>query len=153
MSLIAKAAIQIQKPIEVVFEAIVNPDHMCQYFIEKSSGRMVENEELIWKWPEFDENATIKTGQIIKNQYISFVWMVDDHAMKVEINLTGALNDSTIVQVTEKERNMDEAGVKWLAQNTEGWANFLACLKAYVEYGIHLRQGAFDFLRPKTEHH
>lgn len=33
--------------------------------------------------------------------------------------------------------------------NTEGWANFLACLKAYLEYGINLRKGAFDFLSDK----
>ena len=31
--------------------------------------------------------------------------------------------------------------------NTEGWANFLACMKAYLEYGIQLRKGAFDFMR------
>jgi hypothetical protein len=36
---------------------------------------------------------------------------------------------------------------KWLMGNTEGWANFLACLKAYLEYGINLRKGAFDFLK------
>lgn len=31
--------------------------------------------------------------------------------------------------------------------NTEGWANFLACMKAYLEYDIQLRKGAFDFMR------
>ncbi len=31
--------------------------------------------------------------------------------------------------------------------NTEGGANFLACLKAYLEHGIILRKGAFDFLK------
>ena len=40
-----------------------------------------------------------------------------------------------------------EAGIKWLKGNTEGWANFLACLKAYLEYGINLRKGAFDFMK------
>jgi hypothetical protein len=49
--------------------------------------------------------------------------------------------------VTEKSRDKDEAGLKWLMQNTEGWANFLACLKAWLEYGINLRKGAFDFLK------
>lgn len=33
-------------------------------------------------------------------------------------------------------------------ENTEGWANFLACLKAYLDYGINLRKGAFDFRFP-----
>ena len=35
-----------------------------------------------------------------------------------------------------------------LMGQTEGWANFLACLKAYLEYGINLRKGAFDFMKP-----
>lgn len=39
---------------------------------------------------------------------------------------------------------MSENGICWLKSNTEGWANFLTCLKAYLEYGINLRQGAFD---------
>jgi len=30
--------------------------------------------------------------------------------------------------------------------NTGGWANFLACLKAYLEYGINLRKDSFDFM-------
>lgn len=33
---------------------------------------------------------------------------------------------------------------------SKGWANFLACLKAYLEYGINLRKGAFDFMSEKT---
>jgi hypothetical protein len=54
------------------------------------------------------------------------------------------MDDATFVTVTEKNRDHNEAGIKWLKQNTEGWANFLACLKAYLEYGINLRKGAFD---------
>jgi hypothetical protein len=51
------------------------------------------------------------------------------------------------MQQTGGLQNNDEAGRRWLMQNTEGWANFLACLKAWLEYGINLRKGAFDFLK------
>ena len=63
------------------------------------------------------------------------------------VTLTVADKHSTLVTVTEKSRENDEAGIKWLQGNTEGWANFLACLKAYLEYGINLRKGAFDFMK------
>ena len=33
-------AMQIQKPINEVFEAIVNPEKMSNYFISESTGRM-----------------------------------------------------------------------------------------------------------------
>ena len=49
-----KAALQIQKPADEVFEAIVNPDKMSNYFISESTGRMEEGKNLIWRFPEFD---------------------------------------------------------------------------------------------------
>ena len=39
-----------------------------------------------------------------------------------------------------------EVGLKWLVGNTEGQANFLACLKAWMEYKVNLRKVAFDFM-------
>jgi hypothetical protein len=66
------------------------------------------------------------------------------------MTLTGRDDGSTVVTITEKSRNNDEAGIKWLTGNTAGWANFLACLKAFLEYGINLRKGAFDFLTDKS---
>jgi len=38
MKLESNAIIQIQKPIDEVFEGIVNPDKMTKYFISESSG-------------------------------------------------------------------------------------------------------------------
>lgn len=64
-----KAAIQIQKPLHEVFEAIVDPEKMSNYFISKASGRMEEGKQI------------------------------------------------------------------------------LSCLKCYLEYGINLRKGAFDYMR------
>ena len=142
-----KAAIQILKPLNEVFEAIVNPDQMCQYFISKSSGRMEEGKELIWRFPEFDLEFPVRIGKIEQDQFISYYWKIDEEELWVEITLTIKENNSTLVSVTEKSRNNDEAGIKWLKGNTEGWANFLACLKAYLEYGINLRKGGFDFLK------
>jgi hypothetical protein len=59
-------------------------------------------------------------------------------------------NNSTLVSITEKSMENDEAGIKWLIGNTEGWANFLACLEAWLEYGINLRKGAFDYMTDKS---
>lgn len=65
------------------------------------------------------------------------------------MNLTPIDSTSTLVTITEKSMEKNEAGIKWLKGNTEGWANFLACLKAYSEYGINLRKGGFDYLIKK----
>jgi len=141
-----KAALQIMKPVAEVFEAIVDPAKMSNYFISKSSGRMEEGRNLVWRFPEFDMEFPVRTGKIEKDKYISFYWNdADGTELLVEMTLTPYNNNSTVVSITEKGRDNDEAGIKWLIGNTEGWANFLACLKAYLEYGINLRKGGFDF--------
>jgi uncharacterized protein YndB with AHSA1/START domain len=145
-----KAALQISKPANEVFEAIINPDQMSNYFISKGSGRMAEGKEIIWQFPEFDMEFPVRVKKIDINSYISFYWQMDGIDLLVEMNLTPKGGNSTLVTITEKSRKNDEAGIKWLKGNTEGWANFLACLKAWLEYGIHLRKGAFDFMAEKS---
>ena len=142
-----KTAIQIQKPAHDVFEAIVDPEKMCNYFISHSTGRMEAGKEIFWKFPEFDEQFPVRVDKIEKNKYVSYYWDTDGKELLVEMQLTNISDNSTLVTITEKSMPNDEAGIKWLKGNTEGWANFLACLKAYLEYGINLRQGAFDFMK------
>lgn len=140
-------AMQIQKPINEVFEAIVNPEQMTHYFISESSGIMEEGKNLIWKFPEFEFECPIRVGKIEVNKYISYYWFMDEIELLVEITLTSKENNTTLVSISEKSRNNDEAGIKWLSGNSFGWSNFLACLKAYLEYGINLRKGSFDYLK------
>lgn len=144
-----KAAIQIQKPVKEVFEAIIDPEKMSNYFISKGSSVMEAGKQIDWKFPEFDMTFPIKVDKIEKNKYVSYYWEMDGFDLLVEMNLSSRPDGSTLVTITEKSRPNDEAGIKWLKGNTEGWANFLACLKAWLEYGIHLRKGAFDFMGDK----
>jgi len=144
-----KTALQILKPVPEVFEAIVDPEKMSNYFISKSSGRMVEGKRIMWQFPEFKTEFAIRVGKIIRNDYISYYWEIDGIELLVEISLESGSGNSTVVTITEKSRKNDEAGIRWLQGNTQGWANFLACLKAYLEYGINLRKGAFDFMSDK----
>lgn len=67
--------------------------------------------------------------------------------IRVELSLTVAGSGSTLVKIKEGEMENSEAGIKWLVGNTGGWTNFLACLKAWLEYGINLRKGSFDYLK------
>ncbi|MES2332238.1 MAG: SRPBCC domain-containing protein [Bacteroidota bacterium] len=145
-----KTGIQIQKPPHEVFQAIVDPEKMKNYFISESTGRIEEGKELVWKFPEFEMKIPVRVEKIEKDQYISYHWDDNGHEQLVEITLLAKGDNDTHVTVTEKSRDNDEAGIKWLKGNTEGWANFLACLKAWLEYGINLRKGAFDFAKPTT---
>ena len=144
-SLIINAKIQIQKPVQEVFEAIVDPARMSNYFISKSNGRMEEGKELIWQFPEFDMKVPVRVGKVEVNKYVSYFWGDDKSPeTKVEMELESMKGNSTLVKITEGVRENNNEGIKWLKGNTEGWANFLACLKGWIEYGINLRKNAFD---------
>jgi uncharacterized protein YndB with AHSA1/START domain len=145
-----KTALQILKPVSEVFEAIIDPEIMSNYFIAQGSAKMEQGKQILWRFPEFDSEFPIKVDKIEKNSYISYYWDMDGTDLIVEIHLSPRGENATLVTVTEKSRKNDEAGIKWLKGNTEGWANFLACLKAYLEYGINLRKGAFDFMADKV---
>ena len=139
-------ALQVMKPAGEVYEAIVDPQKMSNYFISAGSGRLEEGKTITWRFPEFDMEFPVRVRKVEKDKYISFNWDMDSIEMLIEISLTPPDDRSTIVRISEKSRENDEAGIKWLKGNTEGWANFLACLKAYLEFGINLRKGGFDFM-------
>ncbi len=140
-------AMQISKPVNEVFEAIVNPEKMCNYFISQSSGRMEEGKNLIWKFPEFNDEVTVKVDKIEQNKTISFYWENSGKDLLVEIRLSTVGDNFTLVKISEKSMENNEEGLKWLSGNSFGWSNFLACLKAYLEFGINLRKGSFDFMK------
>jgi len=107
-----EVAMQIQKPVHLVFDAIINPDTMTYYFISKSTGMMEEGAELIWNFPEFEMDCPVRVGKIIKDEYISFYWLVDDIELFVEMTLTEKENNSTLVTITEKGMDNDEKRFK-----------------------------------------
>lgn len=144
MKLTSEASIQIQKPIEEVFQGIVDPEKMTKYFISESSGTMESGVDLKWKFPEFPGRYPITNIQVVQNESVSFVW---DPETMVKINLESQADQSTIVKVSEGEKELNEENLKWLTSNAGGWANFLACMKAYLEYGVQLRKGAYDFMK------
>jgi uncharacterized protein YndB with AHSA1/START domain len=147
-----KAGLKILKSRDEVFEAIVDPKKMSGYFISSSSGRMETGKTLIWQFPEFDMQFPVRVEKVEPPTSVAYYWSDPDGAeTKVEFTLNAVDDNSTLVSVTEKSRENDEKGIDWLRRNTEGWANFLACLKAYLEYGINLRKGAFDISQlPQT---
>ena len=141
---IAKASIGIQKEVGEVFEAIVHPDIMKHYFISKGSGKMEQGAEIHWSFPEFEGSYPVTVSEAIANEKIVFVW---DPQSIVKIELERRGENDTVVRVFEEGHEFNEDGVKWAIGQTEGWANFLACMKAWLEYGVHLRKGAFDFMK------
>ena len=143
-----KTDLQVLKPAHDVFEAIADPAKMSNYFIARGSSRLEDGKIVMWSFPEFDFEFPVRVVKTEKDRYISFNWDNENgKELLVEITLNPRTPSATVVTITEKSMENNEAGIKWLSQNTAGWASFLVCLKAYLEYGINLRKGAYDHLR------
>lgn len=106
---------------------------------------MEEGLELQWQFPEMEMTFPVNVIKTEPHRLVIFTWGdIDSSTTTVTMTLKPVDEQTTYVVVTEGEKEPTEEGIRWLKSNTEGWANFLACLKAYLEYGINLRQGAFD---------
>lgn len=142
-------ALQIGKPKSEVFEAIVDPEKMSGYFIASSTGRMEEGENLTWKFPEFEDvKAKVKVITTIPSKLVEFEWEGSkNQTLRVKITLEEKPGNTTLVKISEGKMDATEEGIGWYGRNTAGWANFLACLKAYLEYNINLRKGGFDYMK------
>jgi len=140
----AKVQMGILKPVSEVFEAIVDPEKMSKYFISGSTGRMESGKNLIWTWPDFDGEIQIKVGKIEKDKVVSFEWGGSGNNCVVVVSLEAKSEYKTLVVVTESDWPADYKGAKQCMGQVEGWTNFLCCLKAYLEYGINLRVGAYS---------
>ncbi len=143
-----KTGIQIARSCKDIFEAIVEPEKMTNYFISQASGSMEEGKTIDWIFPEFPDSFPVKVLKIKDPENVIFEWDGSDtFKTTVEINLEKIANSQTLIRITEGKMEVNEQGIKWYGQNTEGWVNFLTCLKAYMEHGINLRKGAFDYMK------
>ena len=143
------AKLQIAKPRSEVFDAIIDPEKMSNYFISSGAERMEEGKSIIWRFPEFpDMKIDVKILKVKVPELIIFEWEGSkDQNLEVKIELEEKPNNQTLVKLTEGKMKPTEEGITWLGRNTEGWANFLACMKAYLEFGINLRKGGYDFMK------
>ena len=143
-----KAVIQIAKPVHEVYEAIIDPQKMSNYFIAGGSDIMSAGKTITWKFPEFDDQFDIKVLAVKEDEAVTFQWEgVKGHFTDVNITLGERPGSTTLVTVTEGKLDNNDEGIKWLSGNSFGWSNFLACMKAYLEYNINLRTGAFDYMK------
>jgi uncharacterized protein YndB with AHSA1/START domain len=140
----AKVQMGILKPAGEIFEAIVNPELMSKYFISASTGKMESGKTLIWTWPDFDGEIQIKVGKVEKDKVVFFEWNGSGNNCVVVITLESKTENKTLVVINESEWPADYKGAKQCMGQVEGWTNFLCCLKAYLEYGINLRVGAYS---------
>ncbi|MEX2483875.1 MAG: SRPBCC family protein [Brumimicrobium sp.] len=143
---IVKAQMLIRKPVEKVFEAMVDPDITSNFWFTKSSGRVEPGQTLEWEWGQFGVKDIVDIKEVKTNEFISLEWKLGELKTLVEMNFEPYSASSTLLKVTEsgfwesepsKDKKLEEKIDVMLGQNG-GWNLVLSNMKAWLEHKIDL---------------
>jgi uncharacterized protein YndB with AHSA1/START domain len=142
--------LSILKPVQEVFDAVVNPQKLSGYFTQTASAPLQSGSSVTWRFAEFPEDVPVIVGKIVPNELITLEWesMEGGYNTRVEMKFESLDQNSTLVSITESGWRQTPKGVLASYQNCGGWMNMLCCMKAYLEHGLNLRKGAF--LKPEV---
>lgn len=149
---------KIQKPVEDVFDAVYNPERLSGYFTNGgASAPLDEGTTVEWAFADNpgDEKLSfpVKVIESKKNERIVLGWEgAKGLGTRVEMKFESD-GDDTIVSISETGWRDTQADLDSSYMNCFGWGQMLCCLKAYTEYGINLRKGAYEGLYKSSEHH
>lgn len=134
--------LKIRRPAAEVFDAVVNADKLSGYFVQTASAPLVAGTTVKWKFAEAGQPFDVEVREVVKDERIVFEWPTHgDYLTRVEMAFKPLDAENTMVQISESGWRPDETGIKASYDNAGGWMHMLACLKAYLEYGINLRAG------------
>ncbi len=159
MELKFKVAGRISKPVDQVFEAVANPEELSKYFTTGGAkGRLVGGTTVTWDFHDFPGAFPVEVVEVEDNRKIVLRWDAAEstpaadgnstdesgtYQTKVTMTFEPIEGGRTLVSITEEGWRETEAGLAASYGNCSGWMQMLCALKAYVEYGINLRDGMF----------
>ncbi|MDH5162041.1 SRPBCC family protein [Heyndrickxia oleronia] len=134
---------KIVKPASEVFEAIVDPEKIGNFWFSSSSERWEQGKSITLRYDEYNAEGKIHVVEVEENKKIVFSWGPEDQETIVTILFVELDQTSTRIEVTESGFNEDDPEIvnKMLGQK-EGWVFALTCLKAYLENGITTLRGS-----------
>jgi uncharacterized protein YndB with AHSA1/START domain len=152
MELKFKVQTKIQKPIAEVFDAVYNPSKLSGYFTNGgASAPLDEGTTVEWAFADNpgDEKMSfpVEVKEVKPNELIVFGWEgAKDLQTRVEMNFESTGPNETLVKISESGWRETQDDLNSSYGNCMGWSQMLSAMKAYVEYGINLRKGAYGGL-------
>lgn len=143
MELKFQVQLKVQKPVAEVFDAVVDPKKLSGYFLQQSSGPLAEGVTVKWKFAEVPEAFDVIVRQVVQNERIVLEWEAAEggYNTRVEMGFKAIDARNTMVQISESGWKEGPKSLEAAFGNCGGWMHMIACLKAYLEYGINLRAG------------
>jgi uncharacterized protein YndB with AHSA1/START domain len=91
----------IRKPVEVVFDAFINPDVTTRFWFTKSSGRLEVGKQVQWDWEMYDISIPVTAKAIEPDKRIEIEWPGYSGPTTVEWTFESRPDASTSVTIAE----------------------------------------------------
>ncbi|HLS15259.1 MAG TPA: SRPBCC domain-containing protein [Beutenbergiaceae bacterium] len=141
---------RVGRPCAQVYEAEADPDQLSRYFTTGGArGRLAPGQSVSWNFADFPGRFPVTVIEAHPPHRIVIEWggeaTAGPHATtRVTFEFEPLEQDSrTLVTITETSWQPTPEGARSAFDNCEGWASMLNALKAWLEYGINLRDGFY----------
>jgi|SRR5579871_3533831 len=134
--------LKIRKPVAEVFNAVVDPKTLTRYFVQTSSGPLVEGATVKWVFAEAQDHPfDVIVREVRKNERVVLEWP-GGHGYQTSVTMEFKPLDgeNTMVQISESGWHADSP-LSLACGNAGGWMHMMCCLKALLEYDVRLRAG------------
>jgi uncharacterized protein YndB with AHSA1/START domain len=146
MTLAFRVSARIAKPVAEVFDAVVNPKKLSAYFttIGGANAPLVPGTTVTW-WGE----VPVDVVEVVRERSIVLQWDASvpagetPYKTRIEMRFEPLDDRATLVTIAEGDWRDGDSGLQKSYLNCEGWTQMLCSLKAYLEYGINLREGYY----------
>lgn len=149
--------VKVQKPVDEVFDAVYLPEQLSGYFTNGGAhGRLDEGSTVEWAFedtPGEEMQFPVEVERMVREDLIVIRWPGTQKEMnRVEIRFEPTAPHETLVRISESGWRDTQSDIDASYRNCMGWSQMLFALKAYVEYGINLRKGAYTGLYSAADH-
>ena len=138
---------RITKPVAEVFEAVVEPKQLSEFFTTGGAkGRLEPGSTVMWDFADFPGAFPVQVKSVEQNRKIVLEWEAAAGGYNTTVTMTFEPLDNdtrTLVQITEQGWRNPEAEVDAAFRQCEGWTGMLAAMRVWLENGLHFREGYY----------
>jgi uncharacterized protein YndB with AHSA1/START domain len=131
---VARTHMLIRRPIDVVFEAFVDPAITSKFWFTRGSGRLQQGGKATWHWDMYNASAEVTVKALEPNRRIAIEWPTP-----VEWAFAPRGDDATFVTITASGfAGTDDEKAAQAIDSMGGFSFLLAGCKAFLEHGVIL---------------
>ena len=136
---VAKAAMLVRRPVQEVFEALIDPEITSRFWFTKGSGKLETGRHICWDWEMYDASVQVSVKAVEPSERIVIEWPGDGAPTTVAWQFTPRADGPTFDSVENSgfSRDMDKI-VQQVVDATEGFSLVLSGLKALLEHNVRL---------------